>query len=69
MRIEEKIQLPIDITLLFQMFHNNVALVHKFGFKFIGVANEAVKEMLVALANEDLPVLEHLDHKLNLLPG
>ena len=57
-------QPPIDITLLFQMLHSNVALVHKFGFKFIEVADDVVAEMLVALANRDLPALGHLGHKI-----
>ena len=59
-------QPPIDVTLLFQMFHNNVVLVHKFGFKFIEVANDAGAEMLVAQTKKNLPALEHLGHKLKL---
>ena len=55
---------PIDMKVLYQMFHHNTALVHKFGLKFIEVASSTLAEMQAARANRDLPTLNHLGHKL-----
>ena len=55
---------PIDMKVLYQMFHQNTALVHKFGLKFIEVASSTLAEMQVARANRDLSALNHLGHKL-----
>ena len=35
----------VDMAALRQMFHNNNALVRKFGLKFIEVANDTLAEM------------------------
>lgn len=40
--------LPVDIAILYQMFHNDTVLVRKFGFKFIEVANDTLTEMKIA---------------------
>lgn len=56
--------LPVDMAVLYQMFHNNTVLVRKFGFKFIEVANDTLAEMKIAQAKKDLPALGRLGHKL-----
>lgn len=56
--------LPVDIAILYQMFHNNTVLVRKFGFKFIEVANDTLTEMKIAQSKKDLPALGCLGHKL-----
>ncbi len=56
--------MPVDISVLHQMFHNNAALVRKFGLKFIEVANDTLAEMNIAQAEKDLPALGRLGHKL-----
>lgn len=56
--------LPVDMAVLYQMFHNNTVLVRKFGFKFIEVANDTLAEMKTAQAKKDLPALGRLGHKL-----
>ncbi len=56
--------LPVDISVLHRMFHNNATLVRKFGLKFVEVANDTLAEMNVAQAEKDLPALGRLGHKL-----
>lgn len=56
--------LPVDITVMHRMFHNNTTLVRKFGLKFIEVANDTLSEMKMAQVNKDLPALGRLGHKL-----
>ena len=56
--------LPVDISVLHQMFHNNATLVRKFGLKFVEVANDTLAEMNIAQAKKDLPALGRLGHKL-----
>lgn len=56
--------LPVDISVMSQMFHNNAALVRKFGLKFIEVANDTLMEMKAAQAEKDLLALGRLGHKL-----
>lgn len=56
--------LPVDIAILYQMFHNDTVLVRKFGFKFIEVANDTLTEMKIAQSKKDLPALGCLGHKL-----
>jgi HPt (histidine-containing phosphotransfer) domain-containing protein len=56
--------LAVDIAVLRQMFHNNNALVRKFGLKFIEVANDTLAEMKEAQAKKDLAELGRLGHKL-----
>ncbi len=56
--------MPVDLSVLHQMFHNNAALVRKFGLKFIEVANDTLAEMNIAQAEKDLPALGRLGHKL-----
>lgn len=56
--------LPVDIAILQQMFHNNTALVRKFGLKFIEVANDTMAEMKAAQADKALPEPSRLGHKL-----
>jgi len=56
--------LPVDISVLHQMFHNNATLVRKFGLKFVEVANDTLAEMNIAQAEKDLPALGRLGHKL-----
>ena len=55
---------PVDIAVMRQMFHNNSALVRKFGLKFIEVANDTLAEMKTAHIEKDLPALGRLGHKL-----
>ncbi|UJP06372.1 MAG: response regulator [Nitrosomonas sp.] len=55
---------PVDMSMLYHMFHNNTVLVRKFGLKFIEVANATVTEMQIAQAAKDLPALNQLGHKL-----
>lgn len=57
-------QSPVDVTILYRMFHDNKTLVRKFAFKFIEVANDTLAEMYVAQAKKDLPELGRLGHKL-----
>ncbi|MBX9637469.1 Hpt domain-containing protein [Nitrosomonas sp.] len=54
----------VDMAALRQMFHNNNALVRKFGLKFIEVANDTLAEMKEAQSKKDLPTLGRLGHKL-----
>ena len=54
----------VDMAVLRQMFHNNNALVRKFGLKFIEVANDTLAEMKEAQSKKDLPTLGRLGHKL-----
>lgn len=61
---EKKVQSPVDVTILYRMFHDNKTLVRKFAFKFIEVANDTLAEMYVAQAKKDLPELGRLGHKL-----
>lgn len=61
---EKKVQSPVDVTILYRMFHDNKTLVRKFAFKFIEVANDTLTEMYVAQAKKDLPELGRLGHKL-----
>ena len=56
--------LPVDISVMSQMFHNNSALVRKFGLKFIEVANDTLVEMKAAQTEKDLLALGRLGHKL-----
>lgn len=56
--------LAVDISVMSQMFHNNAALVRKFGLKFIEVANDTLEEMKTAQAEKDLLALGRLGHKL-----
>lgn len=56
--------LPVDISVLHQMFHNNATLVRKFGLKFVEVATDTLAEMNIAQAEKDLPALGRLGHKL-----
>lgn len=56
--------LAVDIAVLRQMFHNNNALVRKFGLKFIEVASDTLAEMKEAQAKKDLAELGRLGHKL-----
>ncbi|PSJ17605.1 Hpt domain-containing protein [Nitrosomonas supralitoralis] len=56
--------LPVNITVLRQMFHDNSVLVRKFCLKFIEVANNTLSEMKVAHAEKDLSALGRLGHKL-----
>ena len=54
----------VDMAALRQMFHNNNALVRKFGLKFIEVANDTLAEMKEAQSKKDLAELGRLGHKL-----
>ncbi len=54
----------VDMAVLRQMFHNNNALVRKFGLKFIEVANDTLAEMKEAQSKKDLAELGRLGHKL-----
>ena len=54
----------VDMAALRQMFHNNNALVRKFGLKFIEVANDTLAEMKEAQSKKDLTELGRLGHKL-----
>ncbi|MDO9470243.1 MAG: Hpt domain-containing protein [Nitrosomonas sp.] len=54
----------VDMAALRQMFHNNDALVRKFGLKFIEVANDTLAEMKEAQSKKDLAELGRLGHKL-----
>ena len=54
----------VDMAVLRQMFHNNNALVRKFGLKFIEVANDTLAEMKKAQSKKDLAELGRLGHKL-----
>jgi signal transduction histidine kinase/HPt (histidine-containing phosphotransfer) domain-containing protein len=56
--------LPVDISALYQMFHNNKTLVRTFSLKFIEVADETLSEMMMAQTKKDLPELGRLGHKL-----
>lgn len=56
--------LPVDMAVMYRMFHNNPALVRKFCFKFIEVAADTVVEMKGAQAGKDLLALGRLGHKL-----
>lgn len=56
--------LPVDIAVLYQMFHNNKVLVRKISFKFIEVVNDTLAEMKAAQAKKDLSALGCLGHKL-----
>lgn len=56
--------LAVDMAMLRQMFHNNNALVRKFGLKFMEVANDTLAEMKEAQAKQDLSELGRLGHKL-----
>lgn len=55
---------PVDIAVLYQMFHNNTVLVRKFGLKFIEVANDTLSEMKTMQTKKDLLALGRLGHKL-----
>lgn len=57
-------QLPVDIAVMRQMFHNNDTLVSKFALKFIEVADSTLSEMKLAQTAKDLPTLGRLGHKL-----
>jgi HPt (histidine-containing phosphotransfer) domain-containing protein len=56
--------LPVDIAVMRRMFHDNPALVRKFGLKFIEVATDTFVEMRTAQAEKDLLALGRLGHKL-----
>jgi len=56
--------LPVDIAVMYRMFHNNSELVRKFGLKFIEVAADTLVEMKAAQAGKDLLALGRLGHKL-----
>lgn len=55
---------PVDIAVMRRMFHNNSALVRKFGLKFIEVATDTLVKMKTAQAGKDLLTLGRLGHKL-----
>jgi len=55
---------PVDIAVMHRMFHNNSALVRKFGLKFIEVATDTLVKMKMAQAGKDLLTLGRLGHKL-----
>jgi len=57
-------QLPVDIAVMRQMFHDNDTLVSKFALKFIEVADSTLSEMKLAQTAKDLPALGRLGHKL-----
>ena len=56
--------LPVDMVVMRRMFHDNPALVRKFGLKFIEVATDTLVEMKAAQAGKDLLALGRLGHKL-----
>lgn len=56
--------LPVDMAVMRRMFHDNPALVLKFGLKFIEVATDTLVEMKAAQAGKDLLALGRLGHKL-----
>ncbi|MBS0300040.1 MAG: Hpt domain-containing protein [Proteobacteria bacterium] len=56
--------LPVDITVMRRMFHDNSALVRKFGLKFIEVATDTLVEMKAAQVEKNLQELGRLGHKL-----
>lgn len=56
--------LPVDMAVMRRMFHDNPALVRKFGLKFIEVATDTLVEMKAAQSGKDLLALGRLGHKL-----
>lgn len=60
----ENKSLPIEMTVLQQMFHDDRVIMRRFGFKFIEVADQTLCEMKLAQINHDLPELGRLGHKL-----
>lgn len=62
--IQENETIPIEMTVLRQLFENDTATIRRFGFKFIEVAGQALSEMKLAQINRDLPAMARLGHKL-----